>query len=256
MITSHVYSLARAELLLLRRNTVALLSVIGVPLLGAAVLAGAAGGGEAAAEAIAMLLSLVLLLCVYYNLLAAYVARRQERVLKRLRSSAASDAEVLAGTATPALVVAIVQVCLLAAAGALLLDLPVPVNPPLLVLGMVLGAAIFTALALLTAPWTRTSEAAQFTSMPVILVCMLGAGAVVPLDQLPQRAQDVAAYLPLSPVVELVQLAWLGRPEGGGAGLGFWESTTAAAAPAAIGCAWVVLGAIAARRWFRWEPRS
>lgn len=247
-------SLARSELLLLRRNKVAMASVVGVPLLGALVLAAASAQGELAARSTGILIAFLLLFVVYYNLLSAYVARRDELVLKQLRTGECTDGEVLAGTAVPAVVAALVQVAVLVAAGALLLDLPLPVNAPLLLLAVLLGAVVFAGLALLTAPWTRTVEAAQITSLPVIALCFLGAGLAVPLDLLPDVVADAGALLPLSPVVHLVQLGWLGSVDGGPA-LDLAGTTTAALGPLAVALAWVVLSVLAARRWFRWEPR-
>lgn len=250
-----VLCLARAELLLLRRNKVAMLSVVGVPVLGALVLAGAGQEGEAAARAISTLVGFLLLFVVYYNLLIAYVARREELVLKRLRSGECTDAEILAGTALPAVGTALVQIALLVAVGSALLELPAPVNPVLLLAAVTVGALVFTGLALLTAPWTRSSEAAQVTSLPVLSLCVLGAGLAVPLELLPDAVGHVAAFLPLTPIVEIVQLAWLGSADHG-ARPDLLGTTTAAAAPMAVAVAWVALGVVGAKRWFRWEPRQ
>jgi ABC-2 type transport system permease protein len=247
-------SLARSELLLLLRNKVAMAAVVGVPLFGAVVLAGASAEGASAARSIGILIAFLLLFVVYYNLLSAYVARRDDLVLKRLRTGECTDAEILAGTAAPSVVTALVQVALLVGAGALLLDLPFPVNAPLLVLAVLLGAVVFVGLALLTAPWTRTIESVQITSLPVVAVCGLGAGVAVPLDVLPDAVAAAAALLPLSPVVHLVQLAWLGSVDGGPA-LDLAGTTAAAAGPLAVASVWVALSVVAALRWFRWEPR-
>lgn len=258
---ARVLSLARAELLLLRRNKVAMFSVVAVPLVGAFVLAGVSADGAAAAGGIGILIGFLLLFVVYYNLLAAYVARREELVLKRLRTGECTDIEVLAGTAAPAWGIALAQLVLLVVVGAVLLDLPMPVNLPLLLVAVLLGVLVFTGLALVTAPWTRSSEAAQITSLPVVSLCVLGAGLAVPLELLPDPVAAVGAFLPLSPVVELVQLAWLGSAggvgsAGGGAPLDLLGTTTAAAGPLMIAVAWVVVGLVGAKLWFRWEPRG
>jgi ABC-2 type transport system permease protein len=77
---------------------------------------------------------------------------------------------------------------------------------------------------------------------------------MIPLEVLPERVADVLRYLPLTPVIDLVRLGWLGTT-GGGAPVGFAQTFADAAAPAAILLAWVVRGVAGIRRWFRWEPR-
>ena len=52
--------------------------------------------------------------------------------------------------------------------------LPLPVNPLLVLVGVLLACATFAALAVWTAAWTRNAEAAQMTSMPVIVLAMIG----------------------------------------------------------------------------------
>ncbi|HEX8629890.1 MAG TPA: ABC transporter permease, partial [Catenuloplanes sp.] len=200
------------------------------------------------------MIGFLLLYVVYYNLVAAYVARREELVLKRLRTGEITDVEILAGTAVPALLIALGQTVLTVGVGAVLLGLPAPVNPLLIVLGVVAGAAVFTLLAVVSSVITRSVEMAQLSTMPIVIVCMVGSGLMIPLEVLPERVADVLRYLPLTPVIDLVRLGWLGTT-GGGAPVGFAQTFADAAAPAAILLAWVVLGVAGIRRWFRWEPR-
>lgn len=251
-----VLALTRAEGLLLRRDTVAMLSVVGVPVVGALVLVAVGGDGEAAARSISVLVGVLLLFVVYYNLLIAYVARREELVLTRLRTGEAADGEILTATALPAVLTALGQVVLLVAVAALFLDLPLPANAPLLLVAVVLGGVVLTALALLTAPFTRSTVSTQLTSLPVMSVCIIGAGIVVPLELLPDAVAEVGRYLPLTPVLELVQLGWLGTTQPGGAAGDLAATTREALVPLAVAAAWGVLGVVAARHLFRWEPRG
>ncbi|MPZ67461.1 MAG: ABC transporter permease [Pseudonocardiaceae bacterium] len=251
-------ALGRAEMILLRRNKVLLFNALLVPI-GAALLVANLGGdgglnAGATATVVGLFIATLLLLVVYYNLLSSYVSRRDELVLKRLRTGECRDAEILAGTALPAVTIALGQIVVLAGVGAVVLDLPAPVNPPLLVFGVLAGCVVFTALALLTAPWTRSVEAAQVTSMPIMFACLLGSGALIPLEALPDAVARVGRLLPLTPVVELTRLGWLGSADGS-ASLGFVGSLQEAAIPAAVALGWVVLGVLAVRRYFSWEPR-
>jgi ABC-2 type transport system permease protein len=53
-----------------------------------------------------LLSAFALLPVVFYNVVIALVARREELVLKRLRTGEVRDAEILAGTAAPAVALA------------------------------------------------------------------------------------------------------------------------------------------------------
>lgn len=251
-----VAALGRAEMLLLRRNKVLIFNALLVPIGAALLLAPLAEdiGPRATATVVGVFSAMLLLFVVYYNLLSSYVSRRDELVLKRLRTGECRDGEILAGTALPAVTIALGQIVVLVAVGAAVLDLPLPVNAPLLVFGVLAGCVVFTALALLTTLWSRTVESVQVTALPVVFVCLLGSGVVVPLEVLPDAVAQIGRLLPLTPVVELIRLGWLGSVDGS-ASLGFLGTLEAAAVPAAVALGWVVLGVVAVRRYFRWEPR-
>ena len=242
-------ALARAELLLLRRNRTLMSIAVLMPLAVVALLAGLGGEagmtGEAAAVAVSSLVGMLLLFVVYYNVLSAAVARREEGVLQRLRTGEATDGEVLVALSLPSTAITLVQTVLLAVVGALALDLPVPGNPLLVLGGLLLGAAVFSGLALVTAVATRTLEAVQMTSLPVLSIAVLGAGLALPLDVLPPAVAGVAEFTPLSPVLTLVRAGWIG-------GTGGAELLQAAL----VAAAWVVLSVAVVRSRFRWSPRG
>ncbi|SNR32647.1 ABC-2 type transport system permease protein [Haloechinothrix alba] len=253
---ARVASLARAETTLLRRNKLLLFNAVVIPLLPVALLLFVRAEGEltdeAATTALTLMIAALLLFAVYYNLLSSVVARREELVLKRMRAGECSDAEILAGTALPAIGIALAMVALMILVGSAALGLPAPSNPVLLVLGILGGALTFTALALITTTVTRNSEAAQITSMPVIMIAVLGLPLVA--DGLPEQVRQLAPYLPLHPVMELATLGWMGTTLHGDSA-GFAESFTHAWEPGLVILGWLVLGALVARSYFRWEPR-
>lgn len=233
-----IASLVRAELLLFWRNRLAVVNALLPPV---TVIALAATAGLGAVPLMVGMLGLVQLGTVYYTLVTTYVARREELVLKRLRVGVLSDVEILAGTAGPMVVVALAQIGLYLVAGAVLLHLPVPANVPLLAVGALGGVVVFVPLAAASAAYTRTTDLAQFTTLPVVLACLLGSGLMVPLDMLPGPVAGALRLLPTAPAMELMRLGW----QGGSAGL----------VPILTLAAWTAVGVVAARRWFRWEPR-
>jgi ABC-2 type transport system permease protein len=184
------------------------------------------------------------LFAVYTSLVSAYVARREELVLKRLRTGELGDAEILTGTALPAVCVGLAQAVVLSVGCAVLLDAGVPRAPYLTVLGVSAGLVLCAALAAVTASLTRTVESAQVTALPLVLVSMVGSGIAVPTEVLPDRLASVCELLPLSPAVRLVRGGWTGQ-------LGGYEALGAVA----TAVAWTALAVFAVRRWFRWEPR-
>src|SRR5580692_5965192 len=255
-----VAALARAEGVLLRRNRIALLTALALPVamvysLKASGVLGAGGSRGVGAALLTGLTVFALLLPVYYNLVTAMVARREELVLKRLRTGEATDAEILAGTAAPAIAIAWAQIAVAAVAAVAVLGLNPPANAALVPVALILGTAVFVLLAAVSATVTRTVELAQVTTLPALWLPLVFSGLLFPLAMLPEPLRWVAEALPLTPVVELLRLGLTGTTAAGGHHLGLAASFGAAAAPVLVLAAWTIAGAWAARRWFRWEPR-
>ncbi|WP_329283043.1 ABC transporter permease [Streptomyces sp. NBC_01451] len=185
-----------------------------------------------------------LLFAVYAALVGVFVARREELVLKRLRTGELRDVEILTGSALPAVATGVVQCLLLTLGCTVLLDLDAPSAPQLAVIGLLLGLLTAVALAALTASFSRTTESAQVTSLPLMLLSFIGSGITVPLEFLPDRLASFCELLPLTPAITLVRGAWTGD-------LSAYEALGAVL----TGLAWTVLSVFAVRRWFRWEPR-
>ncbi|MET8582966.1 ABC transporter permease [Streptomyces collinus] len=244
-------ALARAELALLGRNRGVVLTALLVPLALPFSLRPALDqmelGRQGLTPGAVMMTAAVgfsFLFAVYSALVNAYVARREELVLKRLRTGELTDAEILTGTALPAVGVGLAQALLLCAGCAVLLRTGAPRAPYLTLLGLVAGLVLSAALAALTASFTRSVESGQITALPLVLVTMVGSGVAVPTEVLPHRLASVCAFLPLSPAVRLVRAGWTGRLD-----------APEALVTVAAALAWTVVAVFAVRRWFRWEPR-
>ncbi|BBH70327.1 transport permease protein [Actinoplanes sp. OR16] len=253
-----IRSIGAAELRLFGRNRTALFSALAMPVILTAAIAtsGLAEVDSTSSTALVVtsLLGFVLLAAVYYNLVTTYVARREERVLKRLRAGELGDAAILTGIAAPMVAVALGQMVAFVVGGAVLLGLPVPVNLPLLLAGALGGIVVFVLLAALSAVFTRTAESAQVTTLPVLLGCLLASMLYPVLDDAPAAVTAVLKAMPLSPVVDLMRLGWLGTT-GEAAPLGFTALFAEALLPLAITAGWIVAGLAGVRRAFRWEPR-
>ncbi|MDF3141398.1 MULTISPECIES: ABC transporter permease [unclassified Streptomyces] len=244
-------ALARAELTLLGRSKGTLFAALFVPLvlpfsaqMAAKEMDLAEVGLTLGTVILPASIGFSLLYAVYATLVAVYTARREELVLKRLRTGELKDTEILAGAALPAVATGLAQSLVLAVGCAVLLDVGAPRAPHLAVLGLLLGVVLCASLAAVTSSFTRTVESAQVTTLPVLFVSMIFSGMFVPLEVLPDRVASVCELLPLTPVITLVRGGWTGE-------LSAYEVI----GPVLTGLAWAVLGVLAVRRWFRWEPR-
>jgi ABC-2 type transport system permease protein len=209
--------------------------------------------GQAGAVPLSLVLLMALLFPVYYNLLSMFVTRRDELVLKRLRSGEATDAEIIVSMALPGVALVFV-VAAIAAVVAGALGFGLPTNPILLVLGLLLTCVTFAALALWTAAWTKNAEAAQLTSLPVLMLATIG----ITRAAFPEEAQQWLDLLPGAALEDLVRVTWFGLEPGAlGTDAVTWSATWGEAMPA-LGylLGWAIIGALLARRAMTWEPRD
>lgn len=252
--TVRVIGLAHSNVLLMRRNMLTVVYAVVVPLLPLAMLPTVPErSGTAGAIPVSLVLLLALLFPVYYNLLSMFVTRRDELVLKRLRSGEASDGEIVVSMALPGVALVLVVAGLTAVVTGVL-GFGLPVNPILLVLGLLLTCVTFAALALWTAVWTRNAEAAQLTSLPVLLLATIGSTRAA----FPAEAQRWLDLLPGAALEDLVRVAWFGLEPGvHGTDALTWSATWSQAIPA-LGylLVWTIIAALLARRAMNWEPRG
>ncbi|GGS88014.1 ABC transporter permease [Nonomuraea spiralis] len=180
-------------------------------------------------------LAILLALTAFMNIAVALTTRRDQLVLKRLRAGLLTDAQILvgqiAGTATQTFVVIVLcTVAVRFAAG-----VPLPDDPLLFAAMTAAGSAV---LALLGAAYTAAiprSELAGAYTMPLFLAAGVSAGAMGPIP-LPSWLSTALDLLPTSAVVHAVK-------------------TGEAVVPALVLAGWAVVGVVAIRLWFRWEPR-
>jgi ABC-2 type transport system permease protein len=116
---------------------------------------------------------------------------------------------------------------------------------------------MFTAFAYWTAAWTKNAEAAQLTSMPLIILASIGPMTST-IPDMPDRLRDVLSLTPGAAMSDLIRTGWYGF-DGPGATkttLTFAETWAQAAQPLVVIAAWAFLAVVLARRSMRWEPRS
>jgi ABC-2 type transport system permease protein len=250
-------SLTRWNAILLSRNRLAFVYAVALPLLPLALLfTGERGSATAGAGAIVTMFLVIALFPVYYNVLSQFVSRRDELVLKRMRTGESRDAELLVSIALPGAISALV-LSAIAIPIAAAVDQPLPVNPVLYAALAVLAVVMFTAFAYWTAAWTRSAEAAQLTSMPIIILASLGPMTST-IPDMSDLLREILSLTPGAAMSDLVRIGWFGLdgPDAKEATLTFAETWGQAAGPLIVIAAWTYVAVVLARRSMRWEPRA
>ena len=177
---------------------------------------------------------------LYATIVTTLAARRQTLFLKRLRSTAAGDREILSGLVLPVTAIAVVQIALILAVFAAVTDRPADL--PVVAVAVVATFAMMLALGLATAGVTNSPEQAQVTTLPIALGTIAVSSWVSITGT--ESATWIKRLLPGGSATELVVGAW-------NSGLPVAETLTLLAPT----LGWVAVAVALATTFFRWEPR-
>lgn len=208
-------SLASAEWLQFRRNKVIMFMAVFIPIGIPLMMAGKVLTAEdqqslnfGAAIATEMFLAMSGLLVLFYSALSMATTRRDESVLKRLRTGEAKDWQILTAICVPGTVIlAVLFVPLIV--GLVFVGADFPANLLALLAALVGMILIGSLAALVTSAFTKNAEAAQITSMPVIVVGMISFASV--REVLPESLRVIAEKNPFGLIYDLVYLGWRGN---------------------------------------------
>ncbi|WP_199044402.1 ABC transporter permease [Glycomyces salinus] len=237
--------LAAAETRLILRNRTILLSATLVPLVfGLAIIQFdlQAVAGVPGAMAAMQLMSLQAF-GIYMTATMALAARRQQLFLKRLRTSPARTASIVSGLSVPLVALVMVQTALVFAATGAATD-TAPAQPALLAVGFLLSSVMMVGFAFLTAAFTSSPEAAQFTTLPGFMAFV--AGTMWALTTPPAELGIAHMIVPGGAPTALTRAAWDGPSD--------W--TTEIGLTLIAGAIVTTAVCMLAARLFRWQPRG
>ncbi|MGO2056904.1 MAG: ABC transporter permease [Candidatus Corynebacterium faecigallinarum] len=207
-------ALARAETLQFVRNKTLLINAAVVPIAFALVMYFVQSGNDeaskvdAAATAMEYFLLFALMFVQYYTVLSMVTTRRDEGVLKRLRTGESRDVEILSASSFPGAVLTIVFTVVIAVL-LMVLGAPGPVNVVPIIVAVLLGLAVVSGLALVTSGFTKNAEAAQITSLPVIVLLFASMGLFRQLY--PEAVTEIVDRTPFALIFDLAQYGWAGN---------------------------------------------
>jgi ABC-2 type transport system permease protein len=233
--------IAGAELRMLSRSVPAVVmgavlpAALGLLIVWAEHDTGRAGRGTATGLQLAVLLAFT----AYTAGTTTLVARRSQSVLKRLRTSGASDTAVLIGVLLPSALLMLLQGVVMVVAGGG--RLPGHAWAP--VTATIAGILVAGLFAVVTSGWTPSPELTQLTTAPLALTLLGGAfwAARTPASEV----EWWMLALPGVPVTQLTRLGW------DDPGIGTAGGLAAAAALLIVAAAMVPF----AVRAMRWDPR-
>lgn len=167
------------------------------------------------------------------------VEYRESGVLRRLRASAVQRRVVLGAQLLVSLIIATVGAGVLLAAAFLFTNVRAPVATAGFAGAYAIGALAIVFLGLFLGTVLPTARAAQSVGLLLWFVFMFLSGAGPPPEVLPDSLRAIGDWLPLTPIVQMLQEPWLA---------GGWAATEALIA-VGIG----VASAVGAWFAFRWE---
>jgi ABC-2 type transport system permease protein len=140
---------------------------------------------------------------------AHLVEYRATGVLRRLRASGVPRRFVLTSQLAIALGVATVGAALLLIAAFAFTDVGLPASPVRFLAAYLLGAAAISAFGVMLGTVLPTPRAAQSVGLLLWFVLLFLSGSGPPPEVLPSSLATLGDWLPLTPVIELMQEPWL-----------------------------------------------
>jgi ABC-2 type transport system permease protein len=182
----------------------------------------------------------------YTNIAIGVCFTRDAGVLKRVRGTPLPAASYLSARIVQVTLVALLNVAIVTAVGALFYSVDVPTNTLVaFVVTLIVGAASFCSLGMAMTAAIPNADAAPAVVNASILPLLFISDIFIPLDEAPGWLRFAGDLFPIKHFSEALQTAF--NPFETGAGFEWTDL--------AVIAAWGVAGLILALRFFSWEPR-
>lgn len=228
------------------RNPVAAFFTVAFPLILLAIFNLVFGGStRMTAYLVPGILALSVVGACFTNVAMGVAIDRDSGLLKRLRGTPLPTWALLGGKLAHAVLLAMLLAAVVAAAGALFYGVALPpAAVPACLLALALGAATCCALGLAATAAIPHAQAAPAIVQAAVLPLLFISDVFIPMHRAPAWLVAVADVFPLRHFVLALQAAF--NPlDAGGVPWGRLAAMTV----------WLLLGAAAAARFFRWEAR-
>lgn len=182
----------------------------------------------------------------YTNLAMTVTIARDAGILKRIRGTPLPPWAYLAGRIGHAVLVALLLVAIVAAFGALVYGVAVPWDAlPAILLVLAISAAAFSALGLAVSGLIPNADAAPAVVNATILPVLFISNVFIQMENAPDWLDAISHLLPVRHFADAMMELYA---RGADAGVPWTEVGVIAL--------WGVIGAVAAVRFFSWEPRG
>lgn len=171
------------------------------------------------------------------------VIRRETGILKRLRATPLPASVYIVAVLLTTLLAFVVEAVFLIALGMLLFDAEFPKSLGSLALAILLGGSAFALLGVGVSGLVRRAEGASAVITALYLPLSFVSGAFFSQENFPGWLKAIADVLPLTYFIDLMGAVML-------SGVDLWDRPK----DVAVIAAWGLVGAVLARRFFRWVP--
>jgi ABC-2 type transport system permease protein len=202
-------------------------------------------GAEAAVFFTPAIIVFGVVTATFTNLAMTVAIARDNGVLKRIRGTPIPAWAWLAGRIGHAVLVALLLVVIVAAFGALVVDVPVPWEAlPAILVVLAVAAASFSALGLAVSALAPNADAAPAIVNAIALPVLFISNVFIQMDTAPDWLNTISHLLPVRHFADAMMTLYR---DGVDAGMPWTELGVIAV--------WGVIGVVATLRLFSWEPR-
>jgi ABC-2 type transport system permease protein len=144
------------------------------------------------------------------SLTISMASNREQGILRRYNATPLRPQAVLGAQVIMIFLMTLIGMAFLIVAGTLVYHLRISGNPASMIGGFLLGCLSFFGLGFVLAGLLPTARSAQLVAMALYYPMIFLSGSTIPREVLPPSVQNVAKFLPLTWVVNLLRGLWKG----------------------------------------------